>query len=423
MIKGYRWELYHVDENPTEYNDLAATMPAKLSKMQDLFYTEAKKYDVLPHDNSTLARFLTPRPSATAGRTHFTYSGELNGVPASAAPNILAKDFTIEAEVEIPDGGAEGMIVTEGGRFGGYGLLLSKGELGVGRGKFVFLYNLLNLKRTIWENPGLNAGKHTIRFDFTYDGPGFGKGGTGTPAVDGKEVATNTLEHSTPILFPEDGNDANTLRTDALFKLGVDRKPLDAASDLASAPTFSCLENAATARDVYRMAKAFVDQFIASYAKPPTVIVLDMDHSEDATHARLGHLLIIHDWLGTQRHITLFREGVALSALQKTFRFSASIHPSVVILKPIGPFLLVKKSQAGINTPAFTLMTGHPWWVYETSGPNGKSAIRIFREYLQVKRDFTGRYFWAREYCVSSVEFDEQLIREYIKNQKRKEIR
>ena len=84
----------------------------------------------------------------------------------------------------------------------------------------------------------------------------------------------------------EDGNDANTLRKDAMFKLGVDRKPLDAERDLASAPTFSRLENAATTRDVYRMAKAFVDQFIASYPKPPAVIVLDMDHSEDATHGQ-----------------------------------------------------------------------------------------------------------------------------------------
>jgi len=128
----------------------------------------------------------------------------LSGVPASAAPNILAKDFTIEAQVDIPEGGAEGMIATEGGRFGGYGLFLSKGELGIGRGKVVFLYNLLDLKRTVWEGPELKPGKHTIRFDFTYDGPGFGKGGTGTLSVDGKEVATNTLEHSTPILFPED---------------------------------------------------------------------------------------------------------------------------------------------------------------------------------------------------------------------------
>jgi len=204
VITGYQWELYDIDKDPTEFNDLAAKMPEKLKEMQDIFYSQAKMYDVLPLDNSTLARFLTPRPSATAGRTRFTYSGELSGVPASAAPNILAKDFTIEAQVDIPEGGAEGMIATEGGRFGGYGLFLSKGELGIGRGKVVFLYNLLDLKRTVWEGPELKPGKHTIRFDFTYDGPGFGKGGTGTLSVDGKEVATNTLEHSTPVMFPED---------------------------------------------------------------------------------------------------------------------------------------------------------------------------------------------------------------------------
>lgn len=84
----------------------------------------------------------------------------------------------------------------------------------------------------------------------------------------------------------EDGNDANALRTDPLFKLGLDRRPLDAETDLASAPTFSRLENAATTKDIYRLAQAFVDQFIASYAKPPELIVLDMDHSEDATYGQ-----------------------------------------------------------------------------------------------------------------------------------------
>jgi hypothetical protein len=157
-----------------------------------------------PLDNSTLARFLTPRPSATAGRKSFTYSGVLTGVPASAAPNILQKSYTITAEVEIPKDGAEGMIVTEGGRFGGYGLFLSKGELGVRRGKVVFLYNLLDLKRTIWSGPELSAGKHTIVFDFKFDGGGFGKGGTGVLSVDGKEVDKKHMEHTTPITFPED---------------------------------------------------------------------------------------------------------------------------------------------------------------------------------------------------------------------------
>jgi arylsulfatase A-like enzyme len=204
VITGYNWELYNVEEDPTQSNDLAAKMPDKVKQMQDLFYSEAKKYNVLPLDNTTLARWNTPRPSLTAGRTVFTYSGELTGTPPSAAPDIKNKSYTITAEVDIPDGGAEGIIVTEGGRFGGYGLFLSKGEFGVGRGKVVFLYNLLDLKRTIWEGPELEAGRHTIVFDFRSAEPGLGKGGTGVLSVDGKEVARNTMEHTTPITFPED---------------------------------------------------------------------------------------------------------------------------------------------------------------------------------------------------------------------------
>jgi arylsulfatase A-like enzyme len=204
VITGYNWELYNVNEDPTQSTDLAARMPDKLKQMQDLFYAEAKKYNVLPLDNSTLARWNTPRPSLTAGRSVFNYSGELIGTPASAAPDILNKSYTITAEVDIPSSGAEGMIVTHGGRFGGYGLFLSKGEFGVGRGKVVFLYNLLDLKRTMWEGPELEAGKHTIVFDYTPEGPGLGKGGSGVLSVNGKEVARNSTEHSIPITLPED---------------------------------------------------------------------------------------------------------------------------------------------------------------------------------------------------------------------------
>ena len=204
VMTGYQWELYNVAADPTEFNDLAANMPDKLKQMQDLFYAEAKKHDVLPLDNSSLTRWNTPRPNLTGGRRVFTYSGVLTGVPNSGAPSILNKSYTITAEVTIPKGGAEGMIVTDGGRFGGYGLFLSKGVAGVGKSKPVFLYNLLNLKRTVWAGPELGAGKHTIVFDFTSAGPGLGKGGTGVLKVDGKEVARNTMENSTPITFPED---------------------------------------------------------------------------------------------------------------------------------------------------------------------------------------------------------------------------
>src|SRR5262249_31805615 len=163
VVNGYSWELYNIADDYSEANDLAATMPDKLHQMQELFLMEAAKYNVFPLDNSVIQRVLAPRPSATAGRNVFTYSGEMAGLDMASAPHILNKSYSITADVEIPQAGAEGMIVTEGGRFGGYGLYLLKG-------KAVFLYNLLNLARFRWEDQDeLAPGKHTLSFDFKYD--------------------------------------------------------------------------------------------------------------------------------------------------------------------------------------------------------------------------------------------------------------
>src|SRR5450631_3442293 len=206
VVDGYKWELYHITDDYSQYNDLAAKMPDKLKEMQALFLTEAGKYNVFPLDNTGFSRLLTPRPSAVAGRTVFTYTGENAGIPLGNAPSILDKDFTITAEVTIPKDGAQGMIVTLGGRFGGYALYLLKG-------KPVFVYNLLDLERFRWEGgvggadwlgDSLAPGKHTIVFDFKYDGPGPGKGGTGVFTVDGKLVAAKTIPHTIPILMTID---------------------------------------------------------------------------------------------------------------------------------------------------------------------------------------------------------------------------
>jgi hypothetical protein len=212
VINGYKWELYNIAEDYSESNDLAAKMPDKLRQLQELFLVEASKYNVFPLDNSVAQRLLAPRPSATAGRTIFTYSGEMSGLPDSAAPDILNRSYTITAEVEVPQGGGDGMIVTLGGRFGGYGLYLLKG-------KPVFLYNLLDLERFRWEGQqALAPGKHTIVFDFTYDGPGFAKGGTGVLKVDDKEVANKKIPHTIPFL----------MTIDETFDVGVDtRTPVD----------------------------------------------------------------------------------------------------------------------------------------------------------------------------------------------------
>ena len=128
VVNGYKWELYNLTEDFSQINDLAAKMPDKLKEMQALFLTEAAKYQVLPLDNTAFSRLQTPRPSAVAGKTVFTYTGENSGIPLGNAPDILDKDYTITAEITVPKGGAEGMIVTLGGRFGGYGLYLLKGK-------------------------------------------------------------------------------------------------------------------------------------------------------------------------------------------------------------------------------------------------------------------------------------------------------
>ena len=214
VVNGYKWELYNIAEDYSQANDLAATMPDKLREMQELFLVEAANHQVFPLDNDFLQRALTPKPSYTAGRTEFTYAGELTGTPNSDAPNILARSYTIAAEIEVPTGGGDGTIVTAGGRFGGYGLYLLKG-------KPVFTYNLLAVAKFRWEGPEpLTAGKHTLEFDFKYDGPGLAKGGTGVLRVDGKEVASHSLAHTIPA----------SLTFDETFDIGSDtRTPVDDA--------------------------------------------------------------------------------------------------------------------------------------------------------------------------------------------------
>jgi arylsulfatase len=189
--------------------------------MKDLMFAQFAKYQVLPLDASVITRIAAPRPSLAAGRKVFTYSGEpVTGIPNGAAPNLLATSYTITADIDVPEGGGEGVIVTDGGRFGGYGLYLLKG-------KPVFTWNLIGLKQVRWEGPDVLApGKHTLEYDFKYDGLGFatlafaspsgpGRPGTGTFKVDGTEVSTQSLERTIPILLPIDetfdiGSDTGT---------------------------------------------------------------------------------------------------------------------------------------------------------------------------------------------------------------------
>ena len=192
-IDDYKWELYNVNEDYSEAVNLASREPKKLRELQDLFWVEAAKYNVLPLDNSRMERLdVSNRPSLTTGRDEFTYYPGLVRIPEGAAPDMKNKSYQIKAEVEIPTAGAEGMLITHGGRFSGYGLYLLDG-------KPVFHYNLAGVAHyNIAGKDTLAPGKHTILFDFKYDGGGLGKGGTGTLLVDGKTVAQGRIERTLP---------------------------------------------------------------------------------------------------------------------------------------------------------------------------------------------------------------------------------
>jgi arylsulfatase len=214
---SWPWELYDLSKDWTQYEDVAAKYPEKVKELEALFWKEAERNQVLPLDSSTFTRVPQPRPSLAAGRNVFSYSGEITGIPNGDAPSIIATSYNYKAEIEVPEGGAEGIIVTHGGRFGGYGFYLLEG-------KPVFLWNLVDLKRIRWEGPeALAPGKHTLEFDFKYDGlgaatlafgspSGLGRSGTGVLKVDGKVVASQKMAKTIPM----------TLQWDENFDVGAD---------------------------------------------------------------------------------------------------------------------------------------------------------------------------------------------------------
>ncbi|MDP2471933.1 MAG: arylsulfatase [Candidatus Palauibacterales bacterium] len=202
-------ELYDLTTDFSQSHNVADQNPDRVKQMKELFVAEAKKFQVFPMDASVAARIVAPRPNITAGRTEFVYTYPMVGLPQGDSPSLLNTSYTITAEIEVPRGGAEGMILTSGGRFTGYGFYLLKG-------KPVFLWNLLDLERIKWEGPdALTPGKHTVEFDFKYDGLGVGtlaynsmsglaRPGTGTLSVDGKVVATKKMEKTVPMILQWD---------------------------------------------------------------------------------------------------------------------------------------------------------------------------------------------------------------------------
>lgn len=222
------FQLYDLSNDFNQTTDIAAQHPDKVAEMREKFVAEAKKYQVFPLDASFAARIAAPRPNITAGRTEFVYTRPMVGLPQGDSPVLLNTSYTITADIDVPEGGAEGMILTSGGRFGGYGFYLKEG-------KPMFLWNMVDLERLKWEGPdALSPGRHTVEFDFVYDGlgsetlaynnfSGVGKSGTGTLKVDGKVVATKKMEKTLPMILQWDesfdiGSDTLTGVNDADYK-------------------------------------------------------------------------------------------------------------------------------------------------------------------------------------------------------------
>jgi hypothetical protein len=226
------FQLYDLNREFNQATDIADKDPQKVREMRDLFMAEARKYQVFPMDASVAARIVAPRPNITAGRTEFVYTQPMVGLPQGDSPGLLNSSYTITADIDVPQGGAEGMILTSGGRFAGYGFYLLKG-------KPVFLWNMVDLKRVKWEGAdALTPGRHTVVFDFVYTGKGagtlafndfsgLGQPGTGTLKVDGKVVATQQMERTLPMI----------LQWDEAFDVGSDT--LTGVNDADYTPPFA----------------------------------------------------------------------------------------------------------------------------------------------------------------------------------------
>ncbi len=231
-LNNVTYELFNLTTDFSQTKDLAAENPDKVAEMKALFLEEAKKYEVLPMDASVAARIVAPRPNLTAGRSEFVYTSAMTGLPQGDSPLLLNTSYTVTAEIEVPQGGAEGMILTSGGRFAGYGFYLLKG-------KPVWLWNLIDLQRLKWEGPdALTPGKHVLEFDFKYDGlgagtlafndfSGVGGSGTGTLKVDGVVVDTKAMPKTLPMI----------LQWDEAFDIGSDT--LTGVNDADYMPPFA----------------------------------------------------------------------------------------------------------------------------------------------------------------------------------------
>lgn len=212
------WELYDVRNDFSCSKDLASKNPEKLKEMQALFLVEAKKYHVLPIDDRFFERMMgemVGRPDLMGKRTSLTLAEGMTGMMEAAFINVKNRSKTITAEVEVPENGGNGIILCQGGRFGGWALYLKDGVPS-------YTYNFLGLQSvSIAGTEKLKPGKATVQFDFAYEGGGPGKGGDGVLSVNGAKVAEGKIPHTQGGIFSADetadvGIDLGTAVVEAL---------------------------------------------------------------------------------------------------------------------------------------------------------------------------------------------------------------
>lgn len=196
-----KWELYDIDNDFSQSDDLAAKNPEKLKELQELFLKEAVKYHVLPLDDRTFERFnpaTAGRPDLMGDRTSLTVYEGMTGMMENAFINVKCRSHVITAEIEIPNGDAEGVIICQGGRFAGWSLYMKNGKLS-------YVHNWVGKERyTITAAKPLAVGKATVRYEFAYDGGKPGSGGQGTLFVNGEKVAEGRIAKTTPFIFSAD---------------------------------------------------------------------------------------------------------------------------------------------------------------------------------------------------------------------------
>jgi hypothetical protein len=193
------WELYDASDW-TQAHDLSKEQPDKLHELQRQFLIEATRYNVLPLDDRQVERVLPEiagRPTLIRGNSQLLFAG-MGRLSESSVVSMKNKSFSVTANVVVPDAGAEGTIVAQGGRFGGWSVFAK-------HGKATFVYNVLGIHEfpTVASEP-IPAGEHQVRMEFAYDGGGLAKGGTVTLYHDGKEVGTGKVPFTQPMIFSAD---------------------------------------------------------------------------------------------------------------------------------------------------------------------------------------------------------------------------